>query len=170
MFGDGRLRESGSKNIGATNAFRTQGKWVGALTFLADFLKGYFPYYFWKTECDGLNLLLLVAPIVGHIFPIWLKFKGGKGVATYFGMLGALNPIACFGTAFIWIAMFVITKISAAASLISIASSLIILNYVRITLYLNFINQLYALIAVVVLIIIRHRENIKLLMKKERRK
>ncbi|MDR0580772.1 MAG: glycerol-3-phosphate 1-O-acyltransferase PlsY [Holosporaceae bacterium] len=166
MFGDGKLRESGSKNIGATNAFRTQGRMIGALTLLADFLKGYLPYHFWKTECDGLNLLLFVAPIVGHIFPIWLKFKGGKGVATYFGMLGALSPTTCFGTAFIWMGIFVITKISAVASLISVASSLIILNYVRITLCLNFINQLYALIGVAVLITVKHRENIKLLIKR----
>jgi glycerol-3-phosphate acyltransferase PlsY len=66
--------------------------------------------------------------------------------------------------------MFIITKISAVASLISVILSLIILNYVRITLCLNFINQLYALIAIAALIIIRHRENVKLLMKKEQRK
>jgi glycerol-3-phosphate acyltransferase PlsY len=169
IFGDGKLMESGSKNIGATNAFRTQGKTIGILTFLLDFLKGFAPCYLLKTECDCLNLLILIAPVVGHIFPIWLKFRGGKGIAAYFGILGALSPITCFGTVLIWAAIFFITKISAMASLVSVVSSLIIFNYVRIALCLNFINQLYALMGLVVLIVIKHKENIKRLMEKEQR-
>ncbi|MDR0753701.1 MAG: glycerol-3-phosphate 1-O-acyltransferase PlsY [Holosporaceae bacterium] len=167
IFGDGKLHERGSKNIGATNAFRTQGKVIGMLTLLLDFLKGFVPCYFFKTESDCLNLLILIAPVIGHIFPIWLKFKGGKGIAAYFGVLCALSQIVCYGTALIWAATFFITRISAVASLVSIVSSLIIFNYARIALCLNFINQSYALMGLVILIIVKHKENIKRLMKKE---
>ena len=167
IFGDGKLTESGSKNIGATNAFRTQGKMIGAATLFFDFLKGFIPCYFLKTENGCLSLLILVAPVVGHIFPIWLKFRGGKGVATYFGVLDALSPIVCVGSMLMWGVTFLITRVSAVASLVSIILSLMILNYARIALCLNFINQLHALIGLVVLIIIRHSENIKRLMKKE---
>ncbi|MDR2724392.1 MAG: glycerol-3-phosphate 1-O-acyltransferase PlsY [Holosporaceae bacterium] len=169
MFGNGKLRESGSKNVGATNAFRTQGKAIGIMTLLFDFIKGFIPCFFFKTECNCLNLLILVAPVLGHIFSIWLKFKGGKGIATYFGVLCALSPLVCLGTALMWSIVFIITKISAVAGLVSIVSSLIIFNYAGTALYLDFINQLYALIGMVVLIIIRHSENIKRLMKKEQR-
>jgi glycerol-3-phosphate acyltransferase PlsY len=167
IFGDGKLRERGSKNIGATNSFRTQGKTIGTATFLLDFLKGFIPYYFLKTDSEILNLFLLAAPVVGHIFPVWLNFNGGKGIATYFGVLCALSPFVCFGTAIIWISMFCITKISAVASLLSVLSSLIICNYTRISLCLDFINQLYVLTGLAVLIILRHHENIKQLIGKK---
>ncbi|MDR1982920.1 MAG: glycerol-3-phosphate 1-O-acyltransferase PlsY [Holosporaceae bacterium] len=167
MFGDGKLRERGSKNIGATNAFRTQGKIIGTITFLLDFLKGFVPCYFLKTDSEILNLLVLAAPIVGHMFPIWLKFKGGKGIASYFGTLCALSPFTCFGTALIWISMFCITRVSAVAGLLSVISSLIIFNYTRISLCLGFINQLYVLMGLAVLIIVKHHENIRQLFKKE---
>ncbi|MDR2107287.1 MAG: glycerol-3-phosphate 1-O-acyltransferase PlsY [Holosporaceae bacterium] len=167
LFGKGKLREKGSKNIGATNVIRTQGKILGLLTFLLDFLKGLIPCYFLKTDNEILNLLILAAPVIGHIFPIWLKFKGGKGIAAYFGILYALNPFVCLSTAFIWVTMFAVTKISAAAGLLSITAGLAIFCYAGISLCLNFINQLYVLMGLVVLIFLKHTENIKRLIKKE---
>jgi glycerol-3-phosphate acyltransferase PlsY len=161
LFGDGKLTERGSKNIGATNVLRTQGKLLGISTFLLDFLKGFAAYSLLKTQSESLNLLILAAPVIGHMFSVWLKFRGGKGIATYFGILAALNPFVCFGTLLIWAAMFFITRVSAAAGLLSVTSSLIIFNYARISLCLDFLNHLYVLMALVVLIFIKHHENIK---------
>jgi glycerol-3-phosphate acyltransferase PlsY len=166
VFGRGKLRTTGSKNIGATNVMRTQGKILGVLTFLSDFLKGLIPCYFLKTDNEILNLAILAAPVIGHIFPIWLKFKGGKGIATWFGILYALSPFVCISTACIWAAMFAVTGVSAAAGLTSIAVGLGIFCYTGISLCWNFLNQLYVLMGLVVLIFLRHRENIGRLMKK----
>jgi glycerol-3-phosphate acyltransferase PlsY len=168
ILGNGKLRETGSKNIGATNAFRTQGKIVGTLTFIMDFLKGFVPYYFLETENGILNSFILAAPIIGHMFPIWLKFKGGKGIATYFGGLCALSPLVGFYTIFIWVVVFSILRISAAAGLISVTTSLIIFDYARTALCWDFVNQLYALIGLVVLIFVKHNENIKRFIEKRK--
>ncbi|MDR2157822.1 MAG: glycerol-3-phosphate 1-O-acyltransferase PlsY [Holosporaceae bacterium] len=170
MFGNGNLRKSGSKNIGATNAFRTQGKIIGTFTFILDFFKGFIPCYFLKTDSEAINLMILAAPAIGHIFPVWLKFKGGKGIATYFGTLCALSPFTFFGTALIWISMFCVTRISAVAGLLSVLSSLVIFNYTRISLCLDFINQAYVLMGLVVLVVARHHENIRRLLDKEQRR
>jgi glycerol-3-phosphate acyltransferase PlsY len=167
LFGDGKLREKGSHNIGATNAMRTQGKAIGMATFLCDFLKGFIVCYFLKTESEVLNLLILAAPVLGHMFSIWLKFQGGKGIATYFGVLAALSPFVCFGAVLIWGVMFFITKTSAVAGLLSIVASILIFNYTRISLCLDFINQMYVLIGLVLLIFLKHHENIRQLFKKE---
>jgi glycerol-3-phosphate acyltransferase PlsY len=167
LFGDGKLTEKGSRNIGATNAMRTQGKFIGISTFLLDFLKGFVPYSLLRTQSEPLDLLILAAPVIGHMFPVWLKFHGGKGIATYFGILAALNPFVCFGTLLVWTAMFLITRISAAAGLLSVTSSLIIFNYARVSLCLDFLNHLYVLIGLVVLIFIKHHENIKQFVGKE---
>jgi glycerol-3-phosphate acyltransferase PlsY len=112
-------------------------------------------------------LLILAAPVIGHMFPVWLKFRGGKGIATYFGILGALSPIVCLGTLLIWVAMFFIIRISAAAGLLSVTTSLVIFNYARISIFCDFVNLLYFLMGLVVLIFIKHRENIKQFLKKE---
>jgi glycerol-3-phosphate acyltransferase PlsY len=167
LFGDGKLREKGSQNIGTTNAMRTQGKAIGIATFLLDFLKGFIPCYFLKAESEVINLLTFAAPVLGHMFSIWLKFQGGKGIATYFGLLAALSPFVCFGTILVWVAMFSITKISAVAGLLSVTASLLIFNYARLSLCLDFINHLYVLIGLVLLIFWKHHENIRKLFKKE---
>ncbi|MDR2781728.1 MAG: glycerol-3-phosphate 1-O-acyltransferase PlsY [Holosporaceae bacterium] len=167
LFGDGKIMEKGSRNIGATNAMRTQGKVIGVSTFLLDFSKGFVACFFLKTESESLNLLILAAPVIGHMFSIWLKFRGGKGIATYFGVLAALNPLVCFGTVLVWRVMFFITKTSAAAGLLSVTSSLVIFNHARISLCLDFVNHMYVLMALVVLIFIKHHENIKRFIKNE---
>ncbi|MDR1334042.1 MAG: glycerol-3-phosphate 1-O-acyltransferase PlsY [Holosporaceae bacterium] len=167
LWGDGKLREKGSKNIGATNAMRTQGITIGIATFLLDFLKGFVACYFLKTESEILNLVILAAPVLGHMFPIWLKFQGGKGIATYFGILAALSPFVCSGTVFIWGVMFYITRISAIAGLLSVTASLLIFNYARISLCWDFINHLYVLMGLVLLIFLKHHENIRHFLKNE---
>lgn len=167
IFGNGNLRESGSKNIGATNVLRTQGKFLGGMTFLFDFAKGFFACYLLQTDSDLINLLIIAAPVVGHIFPIWLKFKGGKGVATYFGVICALNIYVFLGTILIWSIIFIITKVSSIAGLSSVIASCVIFFFIKYKNHLDFINQLYVLIIIVMVIIVKHHDNIRRLIKKK---
>ncbi|MDR2067745.1 MAG: glycerol-3-phosphate 1-O-acyltransferase PlsY [Holosporaceae bacterium] len=167
LFGKSNLRQTGSKNIGATNVLRTQGKLLGVLTFIMDFLKGFAACYFLRVDDEILNLMITAAPVLGHIFPVWLKFRGGKGVATYFGILYAINAFTFGSVLAIWLATFLAVKISSIAGLVSVFASLFIFGYVGHALCLDFINQLYVLIALVVLIFFRHKENMKRLLKKK---
>lgn len=164
LFGKGNLREMGSKNIGATNVVRTQGKTLGALTFLLDFLKTYLPCYFLKTDSHIINLLILAAPVLGHIFPVWLKFKGGKGIASYLALLLAIDPIVFLFTISCWLIGFAITKISAVAGLSSVILSVLAFFIKNLD---SGLDKTYVLIALVFIIIIRHHENIKKLCSKE---
>ena len=85
------IREVGSGNIGTTNVLRTGNKYLAALTLLFDLLKGYISVYITLIYYENLISYSALICFVGHIFPIWLKFKGGKGVATYLGILFALS-------------------------------------------------------------------------------
>lgn len=161
LFGRGNLRESGSKNIGATNVLRTQGKILGFVTFVLDFAKGFIACHFLQTDNEIINVIVIAAPVFGHIFPIWLKFKGGKGVATYFGVLCALNLYAFIGSIAVWIAVFAIVRISSVAGLASVISSCILFFYIQNSNRLDFINQLYVLMILVAIIIVKHHENIR---------
>ncbi|MDR3187537.1 MAG: glycerol-3-phosphate 1-O-acyltransferase PlsY [Holosporaceae bacterium] len=167
LFGKGKLRKTGSKNIGATNVLRTQGKLLGALTFGMDFLKGFGACYFLRGSDEILNLMTIAAPVLGHIFPVWLKFKGGKGISTYFGVLCATNIFTFWSVLAIWLVTFFSVKISSVAGLVSVFAGLFIFGYVGHALCLDFVNQLYVLIALVVLIFFRHQENLKRLLKKK---
>ena len=85
------IRETGSGNIGATNVLRTGNKFLAILTLVLDFLKGYMTIIITLKYFNDLILLSALICLLGHIFSIWLKFKGGKGVATYLGILLALS-------------------------------------------------------------------------------
>jgi glycerol-3-phosphate acyltransferase PlsY len=165
IFGKSDPRTSGSKNIGATNVFRTQGKWLGRFTFLLDFAKGAAACYLLQTENEIVNLIIIAAPVIGHMFPIELKFKGGKGIATYFGVLCSLDAITFCLTAFVWVAVFFASKISSISGLASTISSCVIFCCVKYTNNLDFINQLCVLIALVIIIVAKHRENIRRLLR-----
>ena len=117
------IREQGSKNIGATNVFRTVGKKWGILVLLLDALKGALaclvPLLFQSEIGVGFKLVLGVAAIVGHTFPVWLKFKGGKGVATSLGVFLAVcwkPTLTAFG---IWILALIVTHIISISSLVA---------------------------------------------------
>ncbi|MDR3155875.1 MAG: glycerol-3-phosphate 1-O-acyltransferase PlsY [Holosporaceae bacterium] len=167
-FGNGLLRETGSKNIGATNVMRTQGKILGLSTFFLDSFKGFFACHFLQTNDVFLNLAIMGAVVIGHMFPLWLKFRGGKGIATYIGLLGALDIYVFATTIIIWIIVFSICRISAVAGLASAVSSCLFIEFVPYTHHRHDTKQLYLLIVLVTLIIAKHRENIRQLMSKRK--
>tara|TARA_Y100001970_G_scaffold269053_1_gene360975 strand:- start:801 stop:1382 length:582 start_codon:yes stop_codon:yes gene_type:complete len=148
------IRKFGSGNIGTTNVLRTGNKFLAIATLILDVLKGFISVYFTMLYFENLTSYAALICFVGHIFPIWLNFKGGKGVATYLGVILALsyNFFLVFGVS--WIVLSLLFRF---ASLSSIVSSLIVLIYGYF-----FENYNYSLILFVFFIIIlyTHRENI----------
>ena len=158
------IREVGSGNIGATNVLRTGNKLIGYFTLILDVLKAVIPVFYVKLNFPELVYISSLSAFIGHVFPIWLKFKGGKGVATYVGILFAINYIFGLVFAISWLIIFFISKYS---SLGSILSSLLIPIFI----FLNssYENQ-YFFIIMFVLILYTHRENVKRLINKEESK
>jgi glycerol-3-phosphate acyltransferase PlsY len=147
------IREIGSRNIGTTNVLRTGKKSLAIATLVLDLLKGYFSIIITFTYFENLISYSALICFIGHIFPIWLKFKGGKGVATYLGVISALSYkfFLIFG-----IAWLVLSFLFRYASLSSIISSLIVLVYSYF-----FINNFSLILFIFFIIIIyTHRENI----------
>ena len=158
------IREIGSGNIGATNALRTGNKTIGYSTLVLDILKAVAPVIYVKIFYQDFLYISSLCAFLGHVFPIWLKFKGGKGVATYVGILFAINIY--FGIIFTisWFITFFISKYSSLSSIVSAAAIPIYL------LILNQFEQLIFFIIMFVLIFFTHRENIKRLKNKEETK
>ena len=158
------IRGIGSGNIGATNALRTGNKFVGYATLFFDILKAVIPVIYIKFNFTELLYIASLCVFLGHVFPIWLKFKGGKGVATYVGILFALNIY--LGLIFIasWLISFAIFKFSSLASLIA---SIAIPVYLLI---LTQFDQVIFFTIMFVLIFFTHKENIKRLKNKEETK
>ncbi len=158
------IREIGSGNIGATNALRTGNKSIGYLTLTLDVLKAVIPVLFIKINYPDLIHVSALSLFIGHVFPIWMKFKGGKGVATYVGILFCLSLNLGILFIFSWLIIFFISKYS---SLGSILSSLIIPIFI-------FFNSNYEIeyffIIMFVFILYTHRENVKRLINKEESK
>ena len=158
------VRKIGSGNIGATNVLRTGSKIVGYSTLILDILKSVVPIIYIKINYPDLIYISSLSVFLGHVFPIWLKFKGGKGVATYFGLLFCINFY--LGIIFIisWLLIFFISKFS---SLSSIVASLSIPIFV----FLNsdYKNE-YFFTIMLVLILFTHRENVKRLINKDESK
>ena len=147
------IREIGSGNIGTTNVLRTGKKSLAVATLVLDLLKGYFSIAITFFYFDNLILYSALICFIGHIFPVWLKFKGGKGVATYLGILLALSYkfFLIFG-----ITWLILSFLFRYASLSSIISSLIVF------VYSFFFNNNFFLILFIffIIIIYTHRENI----------
>jgi len=158
------IRNIGSGNIGATNALRTGNKKIGFSTLILDVLKAAITIIFVKFNYSEFIFISSLCVFLGHVFPIWLKFKGGKGVATYVGILFSIN--LTYGLIFItiWLIVFFIFKYS---SLSSIIASLSIPLYLFI--FSNSQNLFFFLI-MFILIFFTHRENIKRLVNKEESK
>ena len=117
LFNLGDLRSIGSGNIGATNVLRTGNKKVAALTLLADALKGTFPVLVVSQFSELGGLLAGFGAFLGHLFPVWLKFKGGKGIATYVGVLLAFWWQGLVAFAVVWLAMAYLFRYSSLAAL-----------------------------------------------------
>jgi glycerol-3-phosphate acyltransferase PlsY len=119
IFTDRDIRNIGSGNIGATNVLRTGNKYLATLTLLLDILKGFIPVIITQQYFSELIQLSCLLAFLGHIFPIWLKFKGGKGVATYLGILFALSFKLGFLFMFTWVLISLIFKYSSLSSMFS---------------------------------------------------
>ena len=158
------IREIGSGNIGATNALRTGNKSIGYLTLILDILKAVTPVVYVKIFYQDFLYIVSLCVFLGHVFPIWLKFKGGKGVATYVGIIFSINFY--FGIIFsiFWFITFFISKFSSLSSLVASASIPIYL------IVLSQFDQAIFFIIMFVLIFFTHRENIKRLKNKEETK
>ena len=158
------IREIGSGNIGATNALRTGNKLVGYSTLILDIVKAIIPVIYVKMNYPELIYIASLCAFLGHVFPIWLKFKGGKGVATYVGILFSINILLGLIFAVSWGVVFLIFRYS---SLSSIVGSLSIPLYLFVT---DEKSSVIFFITMFVLIFFTHKENIIRLKNKEESK
>ena len=154
------IRNIGSGNIGATNALRSGNKLVGYLTLLLDISKAILPIIYLKYNYPELIFISSLCIFLGHLFPVWLKFKGGKGVATYLGIIIAIDLYLATVFGIIWILIYLISKYSSLSSIIASAA---------IPIYVFFVYEkdLFFFIIMFVLIFYAHRTNIKRLLNKE---
>ena len=157
------IRNVGSGNIGATNVLRTGNKSLGYLTLVLDIAKSVVPVIFIKLNYPDLVYISALCAFLGHLFPIWLKFKGGKGVATFVGILISINIYYAVVFGIVWTLTFLISRYSSLSSLFASIS---------IPIYLLIINQsnIIFFIIMFVLIFYTHKENIKRLINKEETK
>ena len=152
------IRNVGSGNIGATNALRTGNKSIGYATLISDILKAVIPVIFVKIYYTEYLYISSLSVFLGHVFPIWLKFKGGKGVATYVGILSCINIYLGVVFGIVWFVIFLIFKYSSLSSLIG-SLSIPIVNF------FIFKNEVvFFFVIMFVLIFYTHRENIKRLL------
>ena len=126
FFGGQDVRKIGSGNIGATNVLRTGNKYLAATTLILDILKGYVPVVITQNFFPEQVQLSALMAFLGHIFPLWLKFKGGKGVATYLGILFALSHALSALFIFTWVVVSLIFKYSSLSSIFSSMTVLVI--------------------------------------------
>ena len=158
------IREIGSGNIGATNALRTGNKLIGYSTLILDIAKAVIPVIYVKFNFPEFIYIASLCAFLGHVLPIWLKFKGGKGVATYVGILFSINILLGVIFAACWGFIFLLFRYS---SLSSIIGSMSVPIYILIT---GQINDAIFFAIMFILIFFTHRENIKRLKNKEESK
>ena len=168
LFGLGDIRNIGSGNVGATNVLRTGNKYLAFTVLCLDILKGLLPFILLNSFFDNIGILHAILlchfAILGHIFPMWLKFKGGKGVATYIGFLFGINLFLGLVFLIFWM---IIALISRYSSLSSIVASLIAPIYFLIN--SNYYISIF-LLYLFLIIILKHLENIKRLINRTENK
>lgn len=157
------ITKTGSKNIGATNVYRTVSKKAGLLVLLLDGIKPIIAqviiYYFFAQFYQNYKFLYFLTSIIGHIFPIWLMFKGGKGVACFFGGYLIITPIPTLIAMAVWLLTVKITKTSSLGALISI----FLLTIYQIVSNYGSLNKI-TIFTIMLLIFWKHTENIKRLL------
>lgn len=123
LGGRGDLRRIGSGNIGATNVLRTGSKGLAAATLLLDALKGFAAVVIAQHWLPGLDQAAAGGAMFGHLYPVWLRLRGGKGVATLLGVLAALLPLAALVYAALWLALLLLVRISSVAGIAAALSA-----------------------------------------------
>ena len=165
LFGFGDIRNIGSGNVGATNVLRTGNKYLAIFVLCLDIFKGLLPFLILQIYFQDISLLnkifLSHFAILGHNYPVWLKFKGGKGVATYIGFLFGLNPYIAVSFLLIWLITALISKYSSLGSLIGILVTPAYFIFINFNFYI-----LIFFIYLTLIIYIKHKENIKRLINK----
>ena len=172
------VRKIGSGNIGATNVLRTGKKFLAVITLLFDILKGYLPVLITIKYFPELIHLSCLITFLGHIFPIWLKFKGGKGVATYLGILFALSIELGLLFIFVWIVISLIFKYSSLSSMFATLTVLVVqtIRENATVIFSKSLNQNdvsntpLLLFIFLILVIFTHRRNISNLKNKKENK
>jgi len=151
-------RTIGSKNPGATNVMRAGNKLAALLTLLGDMLKATLVIAIANyMDVSEINLVIIsIAVLLGHIFPVYYQFKGGKGVATAFGILLGFNWLLALTVFFVWLCIFLIWRYSSLAAVVATLSAPIISYFLEFS-----IETLWLTIIIAILIIYRHKGNIK---------
>ena len=159
IAGLGDIRAIGSGNIGATNVLRTGRKDLALATLLLDGGKGAVAVLIARAVSEDLTVIAGGAAILGHLFPVWLKFKGGKGVATTLGTLIAVNWMVGIGACLTWLIVALVFRYSSLSALIAVAAAPFI------ALWLGLVPLAWLAAFAAVLVWVRHHENIKRLLK-----
>ena len=149
------IREIGSGNIGATNVLRAGNKILGYSTLVLDILKAVLPILYIKFFMNDYLYISALSIFIGHVFPIWLKFKGGKGVASYLGILCCLDIFTALIFGVVWITIFILFKFSSLSSLLA-SLTIPIFQF-----FYNSNSDYYFYFMMFILIFFTHRENIK---------
>ncbi len=149
------IREIGSGNIGATNVLRAGNKVLGYSTLVFDILKAVLPILYIKFFMNDYIYISALSIFIGHVFPIWLKFKGGKGVASYLGILCCLDIFTALIFGVVWIFVFMLFKFSSLSSLLA-SLTIPIFHF-----FYNSNSDYYFYFMMFILIFFTHRENIK---------
>lgn len=170
------IRDYGSGNAGATNTFRVLGKKWGTIVMIGDVLKGVaatslyilLPYYM-QNEWERTNFMigLGLAAVVGHIFPVWADFRGGKGVATVFGMVIAIQPVVAACCVGVFLVVLYLTRFVSLSSILASVAFAVFILYI-----FNEKETLYRLFAIVValLVLLTHQKNIGRILRGEESK
>ena len=148
------LRTIGSGNTGTTNVLRTGNYTAAALTLIFDFGKACLAIYFTLLFNEDLIFISGVVTLIGHIFPVWLRFKGGKGFASYLGIISIVNIYLFLLISLVWLIVFFYRKISSLAALFSCLSCILLSVII-------FKSNIMLVIVLSAIIILTHRENIK---------
>lgn len=165
VCGKGDIRTQGSGNIGATNVVRVAGKKLGVLTLVLDAGKGALAVWvatYWGGET--VAVYAGVAAVIGHVFPVFLRFKGGKGVATTLAVLLALNPWVGLATGAVWLLVFFSTRLSSLSAILAMMAAP---SFAFLLSEQGATPLVYATLFLAALVILRHRANIRRLINGE---